>query len=83
MTTTTQPQSAFAREFAALINRHSLENGSNTPDFILAGFVEYVIQAYNAAVRARAEWYGRMDVPGQSVDRGIAPACDPNMPDPC
>ena len=29
----------FKKELAQLINKHSMENGSNTPDFILAEFL--------------------------------------------
>ena len=30
---------AFERELASLINRHSLENDSNTPDWVLAKYL--------------------------------------------
>jgi hypothetical protein len=32
----------FVKELEALINRFSIENKSNTPDWILAGFVDVV-----------------------------------------
>jgi len=49
----------FTREVEALINQHSLERDSNTPDFILAGFLRDCLHAWNEAVVAREQWYGR------------------------
>lgn len=45
-------------ELAALINRHSLENGSNTPDFILAEYLLGCLGAFDKAARERTHWYG-------------------------
>jgi len=47
----------FQEELRALINKYSLENGSNTPDFILAAFLENVLTDWNHAVRARERWF--------------------------
>ncbi|HEY1177162.1 MAG TPA: hypothetical protein VGF17_13480 [Phytomonospora sp.] len=58
----------FRRELASLLNRHSAENGSNTPDFVLADFLGSVLTMFDAAVCARANFYGRMDLPGQAAD---------------
>lgn len=41
-----------------VINRNSAENGSNTPDFILAEFLTGCLSAFDEAARARVEWYG-------------------------
>jgi hypothetical protein len=46
------------RDLAAVINRHSAENDSNTPDFILAGFLVDCLDAYAGAVVARGSWFG-------------------------
>jgi len=51
--------SDFEKELRSLINKHSKENGSNTPDFMLANFLVRCLEAYTATVRAREEWYGR------------------------
>ncbi len=40
------------------INRHSAENASNTPDFILAKYLESCLAAFDAAVKHRDHWYG-------------------------
>lgn len=46
----------FQRELQSLINKHSLENGSDTPDFILASFLENVLVDWNHATRVRDRW---------------------------
>lgn len=55
----------FERELEALLNRYSMENGSNTPDFILAEYLHRCLDNFNATIKRRGEWYGRMDVPAQ------------------
>lgn len=47
----------FQKELEQLINRHSIENESHTPDFILAQYMMNCIFAFNDAVKARTEWY--------------------------
>ena len=49
----------FREDLEKLINRHSMENGSNTPDFILAEYLISCLQAFDFASRAREEWYGK------------------------
>lgn len=46
------------KEIEAAINRCSAENGSNTPDFILAEYLTDCLKAYDKASRAREDWYG-------------------------
>jgi len=48
----------FRSELCTLINKHSMENGSNTPDFILNQFLADVLMCFNKALRRRDEWYG-------------------------
>ena len=62
---------AFRRELTAVLNKYSLENGSNTPDYMLADYLIECLRALDTTLRARARWYGRMDVPGRgSVQYG-------------
>lgn len=49
---------SFRAELEHLINRHSMENGSNTPDFLLAEFLNDCLRAFDTATRARDTWYG-------------------------
>lgn len=47
----------FERELAALINSFSMENGSNTPDYILAHYLFQCLLAYESAKRSNDEWH--------------------------
>ena len=49
----------FEHELAGLINKYSIENGSNTPDFILAAYLVNCLIAFNRASRHRESWYGK------------------------
>jgi hypothetical protein len=49
----------FRTELERLINFHSKENGSDTPDFILAEYLESCLAAYDKAVTLREIWSGR------------------------
>lgn len=48
----------FRIELESLINRHSVENGSDTPDYLLAQFLAGCLAAYEATVMKRDDWYG-------------------------
>lgn len=52
-------ESTFVRELESLINRHSMENGSDTPDFMLAQYLAGCLKVFDATVTARETWYGR------------------------
>jgi len=52
-------ESQFQKDLAELINRYSKENDSDTPDFILARYLNAVLENFNAAVMDREQWYGR------------------------
>ena len=51
--------STFKKELEDLINRHSKENGSDTPDFMLAEYLDNCLKIFNEISQAREEWYGR------------------------
>ncbi len=46
----------FRKELETLINCHNKEAGSNTPDFILAEYLEDCLAAYDKAVSNRDMW---------------------------
>ena len=46
-------------ELSVLLNKHSAENQSDTPDFILAQYLFHCLQAFDNATRKRDEWYAR------------------------
>jgi hypothetical protein len=58
-TTMGSREEGFRPALESLINRHSQENGSNTPDFILATYLTACLDAFDAAVVRREQWYGR------------------------
>lgn len=58
----------FRAELAKLINRESMENGSDTPDFILAEYLQDCLDVYDRTVRAREKWYGREPKPVPSYE---------------
>lgn len=53
---------AFQRDLQHLINAHSLENGSNTPDHLLAEYLIHCLQGFNTTVGMREIWYGRREL---------------------
>lgn len=48
----------FEKELEMLINEHSKENESDTPDFILAQYLKSCLANYAETVKARDKWYG-------------------------
>jgi hypothetical protein len=49
----------FITELRDLLNCRSMENGSDTPDFILAQYLTDCLRAWNRATKRREDWYGR------------------------
>lgn len=47
----------FVKELETLINMHSMENGSNTPDFILANYLKDCLVAYNNAYALKQVYF--------------------------
>lgn len=55
-------------EVTGVLNRHSAENDSNTPDWILAQFLIGCLSRFNQAVQQREKWYGRDPRPTESAE---------------
>ena len=49
---------SFESELEALINRRCLENGSGTPDFILARYLQRCLETWDKTTRERDQWRG-------------------------
>lgn len=49
----------FRKELERLLNCMSMENCSDTPDFILAQYMTDCLEAHDRAVNRREVWYGR------------------------
>lgn len=57
---------AFRRDLASLLNRYSMENASNTPDFLLADYLIDCLRALDKTISTRAKWYGHHDSPNMT-----------------
>lgn len=49
----------FRTKLEGLINANCMENGSDTPDFVLAQFLADSLTAFDRATQARETWYAR------------------------
>lgn len=49
----------FRKELEQLINKYSMENASNTPNFILADYLWQCLVIFNSTSWAREDWYGK------------------------
>jgi hypothetical protein len=47
---------AFRQDLVGLLNRHSLEVGSDTPDFVIADYLVGCLELFNETLRRRREW---------------------------
>ncbi len=54
-----EKDSAFIKEVAAVINRLSVENRSNTPDFVLAEYLLGCLTVYENTVAKTDKWKTR------------------------
>lgn len=61
-------QEQLKADFAAAINRASVEDDSNTPDHILAAYLVRCLEAYGVAVINRDDWYGERMRSGRTAD---------------
>ena len=50
---------SFKRELTQLLNRYNVENHSNTPDYLLAGYLLQCLQVFEWTIKSREEWHGR------------------------
>jgi hypothetical protein len=48
----------FEEDLKAILNKHSMENFSGTPDWILAEYLRKCLEAWDLGVRLRADWRG-------------------------
>ena len=58
----------FEEALQRIINQYSKENGSNTPDFLLARYLNNCLLVFNSMIQAREAWYGRDSHPDESKD---------------
>lgn len=65
-------ESTLAGELVALLNRHSEEERSNTPDWILANYMMGCLGAFHLAVQQRDIWYQNGNTPPERDETGGA-----------
>ena len=53
-----QVNEAFEKELTHLINRHSIENVVDVPDFILARMICRMIEAMGLSIKKALDWHG-------------------------
>jgi hypothetical protein len=83
--TKTMNKETFKKELEELINRYSMENGSNTPDFLLADYLIAALDNYNEITTRRDKWYGHTSSGGKSFEIGKESGWGtsaPNLPEP-
>ena len=62
--------SPLERELSDLLNYHSAENGSDTPDFILATYMLDCLAAFERATKARTTWHAGTNPPQPTAENG-------------
>ena len=53
----------FKQQLEEILNRNSMENTSNTPDWVLAKYLYNCLQSFDIATQERDKWYGIAPVP--------------------
>ncbi len=68
----------LVKSLASRINYHSVENGSNTPDFLLAEYLVSCLESFDKACNSRTKWYS----PEESIDAPLEKAyCGDSLSD--
>ena len=49
----------FRKDLEELINTHSMEDGSNTPDYILACYLYSCLDIFDSTTKERDKWYNK------------------------
>lgn len=63
-----EPVGTLAQQLARVLNRNSMENASNTPDFLLAEYMERCLAAAEILISRRDGWYGVRLQPGHGYE---------------
>jgi len=63
----------FQKELTTLINQHSQDNGSDTPDFLLAEYLTNCLKNWNDIVCKRREWWGHREMTADGITKTGAP----------
>ena len=60
----------FKKDLSSLINKYSIENRSNTPDYLIADYLFHCLLAFETVTNRRNKWYGdkRLYVRPQDIE---------------
>jgi hypothetical protein len=61
---------SFIDELTGLLNRHGRDNEANTPDYILASYLDACLSALITSTQQRETWFGRDGRPGGPAETG-------------
>lgn len=56
-------KSEFIKELTSTINKHSVDDACDTPDFILAELISEFLADFQYANYSREKWFGRGAIP--------------------
>jgi len=62
---------SFQTKLIGLINQYNKENENNTPDFILAQYIEGCLAVFTTAIQQREIWYGRDPRPSLTANKSL------------
>jgi len=54
----TKDQASFKQELTTLLNRHSMENSCDMPDFLMAEMICRFIDAVGSPIKRTLDWHG-------------------------
>jgi len=54
-----RPKGNFIDDLRIVINQYSIENDSNTPDFILAEYLNSCLDSFASAIQKREQWVSK------------------------
>jgi len=71
----------FEKELTHLINRHSIENVVDMPDYLLAGMICRMIEAMGPSIKKTLDWHGCVSVchPSPNVSTHIFERSENNV----
>ena len=67
---------SLTKKLSDLLNSHSIENRSDTPDFMLAEFMLGCLTVYENTINNREKWFGRTEPFRRNLPTNPAPTAE-------
>lgn len=67
------PAQKLEQDLERVLNHHSAENESNTPDYVLASLLKNTLATWNLHTKERDRWYGNRSLLGPGNDMPAIP----------